>query len=108
MTQNFLNIITCQADQVVLQQSCNALSNWSNQWLPLNITKCILLRIGKPSNYPNSTDYYLTLRNITSKLSAVTSVKDLGVIIDNRLNFNEHIHTKINKALVFWVQLKEI
>jgi len=24
--------------------------------------------------------------------------KDLGVIIDDRLNFNEHIHTKINKA----------
>ena len=91
--------ITCQADQVALQESCNALSNWSNQWLlPLNITKCILLRIGKSNNYPNTNDYYLTLRNITSKLSVVTSVKDLGVIIDDRLNFNEHIHTKINKA----------
>ena len=88
--------ITCPADQVALQQSCNALSNWSNQWLlPLNITKCILLRIGKPNNNPNNNDYY---RNITSKLSMVTSVKDLGVIIDDRLNFNEHIHTKINKA----------
>jgi hypothetical protein len=26
------------------------------------------------------------------------SIKDLGVIIDERLNFNEHIHIKINKA----------
>ena len=84
---------------MALQLACNALSSWSDQWLmPLNVNKCTLLRIGKINNLVNYDDYYLTLKNITSKLSAVTSVKDLGVTIDDRLNFNEHIHTKINKA----------
>jgi len=91
--------IECRIDHLALQEACNTLSNWSNQWLlPLNVNKCILLRIGKTNNLEHYDDYYLTLNNITSKLSTVTSVKDLGVIIDERLNFNEHIHTKINKA----------
>jgi hypothetical protein len=91
--------VSCPSDQVSLQQACNALSSWSDQWLmPLNVNKCTLLRIGKINNLVNYDDYYLTLKNVTSKLSAVTSVKDLGVTIDDRLNFNEHIHTKINKA----------
>jgi len=91
--------IECRIDHLALQEACNTLSNWSNQWLlPLNVNKCILLRLGKTNNLEHYDDYYLTLNNITSKLSTVTSVKDLGVIIDERLNFNEHIHTKINKA----------
>ena len=83
---------------MALQQTCDVLCNWSEKWLlPLNVTKCILLRVGRVTDF-TSNDYYLTLRNTTSKLSVVTSVKDLGVTVDNRLSFKEHILTKINKA----------
>ena len=32
------------------------------------------------------------------KLEKVSSIKDLGVIFDSRLNFRQHIQDKINKA----------
>ena len=48
-------------------------------------------------NYPIN-DYLIETESGNYKLQNVNSTKDLGVIIDNKLTFNEHILEKIKKA----------
>ena len=65
--------------------------------LSLNASKCILLRIGNTSENTDAS-YDIQVKNVVSTLKTVTSTKDLGVIVDENLNFKEHTTTKINKA----------
>ena len=46
---------------------------------------------------PNN-DYFIDTDSGNYKLQNVKLTKDLGVIIDNQLTFNEHIAEKIKKA----------
>ena len=43
---------------------------------------------------------YSFIRNKNSKhtIQKVDSIKDLGILFDERLNFKDHIQEKINKA----------
>ena len=43
-------------------------------------------------------NYFIRDENTDYKLEKVSSIKDLGVIFDSRLNFRQHIQDKINKA----------
>ena len=43
-------------------------------------------------------EYFIHNNGVASKLENVNHIKDLEVVIDNRLNFNEHINDKIKKA----------
>ena len=73
----------------VLQKSCDRLFQWSNQWLlRLNVDKCKVLSIG----LRNTTDftYYLGDVNNRIELERTSSMKDLGVIIDCKLKFQDH------------------
>jgi len=84
-------------DSAVLQRSCDRLFQWSNQrLLRLNVDKCKVLSIG----LRNTTDftYYLGDVNDRIELERTSSMKDLGVIIDCKLKFQDHIKQKINKA----------
>ena len=86
------------ADHIILQQACDRLCNWADRWLlPLNASKCILLRIGNVGEN-NDDSYNIQVKNVVTNLKTVTSTKDLGVIVDENLNFKEHTNTKINKA----------
>ena len=81
----------------MLQRSCDRLFQWSNQrLLRLNVDKCKVLSIG----LRNTTDftYYLGDVNDRIELERTSSMKDLGVIIDCKLKFQDHIKQKINKA----------
>ena len=81
------------ADHIILQQACDRLCNWADRWLlPLNASKCILLRIGNVGEN-NDDSYNIEVKNVVTNLKTVTSTKDLGVIVDE-----EHTNTKINKA----------
>ena len=84
-------------DSAVLQRSCVRLFHWSNQWLlRLNVDKCKVLSIG----LTNTTDFthYLGDVNDRIELERTSSMKDLGMIIDCKLKFQDHIKQKINKA----------
>ena len=86
------------ADHLNLQQACDRLCNWTDRWLlPLNASKCILLRIGNTSENIDAS-YNIQVKNVVSTLKTVTSTKDLGVTVDENLNVKEHTTTKINKA----------
>ena len=65
--------------------------------MPLNAKKCTVLRIGK-ENMDIDSNYLIKVRGISSIMAHNTSIKDLGVIIDDKLNFREHINSKVNKA----------
>ena len=92
-----------------IQNDINTLSNWSEKMqMSFNPEKCHRLHIGKNNNhYP----YYLpkiyaTTETNTSisytlylhELQDVADEKDLGVFVDNKLNFKKHISQKISKA----------
>ena len=74
-----------------LENDTNILIKWfSNNYLKLNAEKCHLL-ISK-----HSKDIHINVEN--EVIECENSVKLLGVTIDNKLNFNEHISNIYKKA----------
>ena len=87
--------VSCKEDAIQLQNDIDALSRWSDDWLlKFNIKKCHVLSMGKFSNIKYTHRYCLGQEEVEH----VFEEKDLGVIIDMNLNFQEHISTKIKKA----------
>ena len=84
-------------DCCAIQEDINALENWSHNWLlKFHPEKCQVLKLG--SEHP---DYIFHMtdkdgNNIPLKETLVE--KDLGVHVDNNLNFQHHIHKAVSKA----------
>ena len=69
---------------------------WSkNLQLPFNIGKCKLLHLGIENL---EFQYLLTNGNETSTLEEVEKEKDLGIVFDNRLHFEQHVSDCTTKA----------
>ena len=64
--------------------------------LSLNIIKFLILNIRRINGDIN--EYYITTDKGDEILKNVESIKDLGVIFDNKLAFKVHITDKIKKA----------
>jgi hypothetical protein len=80
-----------------LQQDLDTLGKWSEKWLlKFHPTKCISMSIGNKTK--PGYNYKLNIVNEEHSLQWVQEEKDIGVIIDDNLNFDTHINTKINKA----------
>ena len=92
-----------------IQNDINVLSRWSDKMqMSFNPEKCHRLHLGKSNNHhpyylpkiyattetATSISYTLYLHN----LQDVQDEKDLGVYVDNSLNFKKHISQKISKA----------
>ena len=68
-----------------LQRGIDALTTWSNSWqLPFNTLKCKVTHLGS-----KKLAHAYTIDGVT--LQRVSNEKDLGVVIDDGLNF--HLHT---------------
>ena len=92
-----------------IQEDINSVAQWSERMLmSFNITKCHSLHLGSNNakqqyTIPKQSDT-ITKRNSTSymytfhNLEQVSEEKDLGVIVDEKLNFYSHIEEKIKKA----------
>ena len=81
-----------------LQQTCDALQHWSDRWLlKLNVSKCMMIPISAGAGGSGST-YRLVKEGKVENLQTVNKVKDLGITVDSRLGFKDHIHDKVNKA----------
>ena len=82
-------------DCISLQQDLNALEQWSHKWqMPFNTKKCEFLRITNKKS-PLIHTYYIA----TSPIKEVTSTKYLGVVIDHKLTWNDHIQSIVYKAV---------
>jgi hypothetical protein len=80
-----------------LSDAIERLFNWSRTWqLHLATNKCFMCEVKNSKIYPNTHVYMMD----NHCLSCVDSVRDLGVIIDNRLKFDKHISLITRKALL--------
>ncbi|ELT91723.1 hypothetical protein CAPTEDRAFT_78332, partial [Capitella teleta] len=70
---------------------------WAQQWqLKFNSNKCFTLHSNTANTPKNQYEYKIG----NKKIEAVPSIRDLGVIIDAKLGFEEHLNTcsKIQRA----------
>ena len=82
------------ADNLLLQEDIDNISVWSDSsLLKFHPDKTSIMRIAL-RDYDHVPDYYMKGRHL--KLS--NEEKDLGVSIDSKLNFENHMQAKINKA----------
>ena len=81
-------------DQV--QSSVDEAVTWPNIWEMLfDFKKCKHLHIGSRHD---SVTYTMDSGQDVIEIEKITSEKDLCVIVDQALNFSEHISTKVSKA----------
>lgn len=82
-------------DSLIVQHDIEALERWSREWLlKFHPDKCHVLTIGKFENIKHAHPYQLN----GEQLEHVFTEKDLGVLIDSDLSFEEHIAKQVNKA----------
>ena len=85
------------SDCATLNTSCQNVFDWSEKWyMKLNVDKCKVLSIKNKSGI--NFDYGFNKDNNFVVLEHVDHMKDLGVVIDNELTFDQHISDKVNKA----------
>ena len=90
-TKVFRNIRS-QDDMEKLQRDLDCMRRWSEKWLLFfHPKKCKFMRLG---NYDERHNGY----KMSEQLDEVSSEKDIGVVIDNKLSFSDHLAEKINKA----------
>ena len=83
-------------DAAFLQRDLQSLVSWSEKWLlKFHPDKCCVVSVG---DHDEPHDYTMSFQGIPHNLSHVDSSKDLGVIIDSKLGFDQHFQSKINKA----------
>ena len=79
-------------DMERLQKDLECMKRWSEKWLLFfHPEKCKFMRLG---NYEERQNGY----KMREQLEEVSSEKDIGVVIDNKLSFSDHLAEKINKA----------
>ena len=80
-------------DCLLLQNDLQALDDWSNLWkLQFNYNKCKVLQIARVIKY----NFEYRTNNVS--LEQVNTFNDLGVTITCDLDWQSHIHQKVNKA----------
>ena len=86
--------IDSQEDIRTLQEDLQTMHQWSKQWLlEFHPDKLKHLHLARDNTDP---DYSYHLGNILSKLTHME--KDLGILVDSALNFEDHISTKVKKG----------
>lgn len=78
-----------------LQITLDNIADWSDSWqLAINVEKCYVLNLLSRRSC-NSNSY--VINGVT--LTVISSTKDLGICIDNRLSYNSHINNIVVKAM---------
>ena len=79
-----------------LQNAIDEMYNWTNKWLlKFNKQKCKIIHLGN-NNVKN--DYFIGNEDQRIPLDKSDLEKDLGIHIDEKLNFKEHIKKTVKKA----------
>ena len=82
-------------DAYTLQCDLNSLERWTEKWLlKFNTSKCHVLTLGKFENIVHTQRY--TIHG--DELEHVFEEKDLGVVFESELKFEQHIAQKVKKA----------
>ena len=94
------NGITQDADMARLQSDICAVDTWTDHWLlKLNAQKCKVMTVSKYNHHRSTgTSYHLPAGGTNHQLQMVSEEKDLGVVIDSNLQFDNHILGKVKTA----------
>ena len=69
------------------------MTEWTEKWLMVfNMSKCKYMRIGN-TEVP---EYQYSIGD--TRLEETVVERNIGVLVDNKLRFSEHIAEKVNKA----------
>ena len=86
--------IKSQNDVLTLQKDLDAVTRWAADWkLNLNAAKCKSFKITLKRNFIDSS---YSINGTT--LENVSTIRDLGVILDQNLNFSDHVSSVVAKA----------
>ena len=89
----FLNIDSLD-DCQLLQNDLNALVDWSSIWeLNFHPSKCQVISVTRKRN-PFNFDYFMN----NTRLSSVKSIKDLGIEISSKLDWNTDMNNVVKKC----------
>ena len=81
-----------QSSAVSLQEDINSLLKWSSDWkMPFSANKCVVVYLGK--NNPKH-DFFMGSSTLQEKVTE----KNIGVMIDNKLKFQEQAASAASKA----------
>ena len=90
------SVVNYQPQKVEVQYDVRKSEIWSIDWqMFFNIPKCKHMRMGREEN---NTSNVTTSNNEEVPIKKVSSEKDLGVVIDNKLLYREHISGKVKTA----------
>ena len=93
--------ITNDSDCVTLQDGINKIYVWSNEWqLRLANDECQHKHITL-STAAHHDDYSVS----GMKLPTVENIRDLGVLVDSRLSFRDHINSIVSRGHVRAAQI---
>lgn len=80
-------------DRNILQTVLNSMVEWCvNSDVILNVSKCVWMNVGKK----DGRDCRYSINGVD--LECVENIKDLGVIVNRSLKFDEHIYDIVSKA----------
>ena len=89
----YLEIVN-DSDIDEFQNGIDYISYWATTWqLNLAINKCLYMRVGLARSVRNAN--YVLNNNL---LTTVNVCRDLGILVDSKLSFNEHIDSLTNRA----------
>ena len=89
--------VTTDSDCLSLQKDIDSIEEWASKWqIKFHPKKCKTMRIG--DKYPKY-NYTMTAEDGTIvQLEETVMEKDLGVVVDNKLTFSQHINSTVVKA----------
>lgn len=88
-------VINNDLDKLILQTDINYICDWCHlNQMYLNPTKCFYIKFSRKI-ISDTVTYYI---NNNSTIQEVTSIRDLGVILDSSLSFRLHLDNIIKKA----------
>ncbi len=84
-------------DRLTLQRDLESVARWTERWgLSLNLSKCGVMNIGHRGE--EKIVYDIPLGGDKQRLNNITSEKDLGILVDDELEYEAHIAEIIQKA----------
>ena len=90
------NYIRSDTDASVLQTDLDQITKWTDKWLlQLSISKCKLMHLGRKDIVYS---YHLNSNDKQQQLERSHAERDLGIIVDDKLKFVDHIFSKIKQA----------
>ena len=89
-------VVNTANDASIVQQDLTRVDKWSDVWqIKFNYNKCNHMHLGKHRNFSK---YFMSVNGEQTEINQVPEQKDLGVIIDDKLNFKPHIQAMVKKA----------